>query len=72
MAILGALEPLERRRGRIASASNVGCVRFLRKMSGAKQEVLHKMRWERRVDQWAYYRASRVNGRVVKDYYGTG
>ena len=30
------------------------------------------MSWERRGQQWVYYRARRVNGRVVKDYCGTG
>ncbi len=30
------------------------------------------MSWERRGDRWVYYRARRVNGRVVKDYRGTG
>src|SRR5262249_53155207 len=30
------------------------------------------MSWERRGGQWVYYRARRVNGRVVKDYYGGG
>lgn len=30
------------------------------------------MSWERRGGQWVYYRARRVNGRVVKEYCGTG
>jgi hypothetical protein len=48
-----------------------GVVIALWEHSGAIGEVLH-MSWERRGGQWVCYRARRVNGRVVKDYYGRG